>query len=102
MTILQSIIRALGCAEDQKEPVDVARMLDDMAAGAEPHLDWRHSVVDLMKLLGLDSSVSARRALAEDLRYRGEFDGPHMNQWLHQQIMHRVADNGGVVPPELL
>ena len=102
MTILQSILRALGCGEDQKEPVDVARVLDDMAKGSDQKLDWRHSVVDLMKLLGIDSSEQARVKLAEDLRFRGEMGGPHMNQWLHQQIMHKVADNCGVVPPELL
>lgn len=102
MTILQAIMRALGCEEEQKEPVDVARVLDEKAAHADQSLDWRHSVVDLMKLLGIDSSEQARVRLAEDLHFRGEPGGPYMNQWLHQQIMHKLMDHGGIVPMELL
>lgn len=102
MTILHAILHALGCEEEQKEPVDVARVLDEKAANGDQALDWRHSVVDLMKLLDIDSSEQARIRMAEDLHFRGEMGGPGMNQWLHQQIMHKIMDNGGIVPMELL
>jgi len=102
MTVFHAILRALGVEEPQKEPVDIALMLDDKAARADQTLDWRHSVVDLMKLLDVDSSEQARVKLAEDLRYRGEMGGPHMNEWLRQQLMHKIMDNGGVVPGDLL
>lgn len=102
MTVLHAILCALGCEEEQKEPVDVARVLDEKAAHADQSLDWRHSVVDLMKLLGIDSSEQARFKLAEDLRFHGEPGSVYMNQWLHQQIMHKLMDNGGIVPMELL
>lgn len=102
MTILREILHALGLEHEQPEPVDVTSHLDNLTAQADQPLDWRHSVVDLMKLLGLDSSPERRHALAEELRYRGDLDTPHMNAWLHQQIMHKLADNGGRVPMELL
>jgi hypothetical protein len=65
-------------------------------------LDWRHSIVDLMKLLDLDSSLSARKELAKELHYTGDTnDSAAMNIWLHKQVMRKLADNGGKVPEDL-
>ena len=65
-------------------------------------LDWRHSIVDLMKLLNLDSSLSARKELAQELHYTGDTsDSASMNIWLHKQVMHKLAENGGKVPDSL-
>ena len=82
--------------------VDVERTLDDMAANAGQKLNWRTSIVDLMKLLGLDSSYSARKELAAELNYRGDpGDSAAMNIWLHKQVMTKLAANGGKVPADL-
>src|SRR4051812_42348033 len=103
MTVLHAILRALGCeAEQVLQPVDVARVLDEKAAHGDQSLDWRHSVVDLMKLIGVDSSEQARMKMAEELGFRGEPGSVYMNQWLHQQLMHKIMDHGGLVPLELL
>ena len=65
-------------------------------------LDWRHSIVDLMKLLNLDRSLSARKELAQELHYTGDTnDSASMNIWLHKQVMHKLAENGGKVPDSL-
>ncbi|WP_237215386.1 DUF3597 domain-containing protein [Falsiroseomonas oryziterrae] len=86
----------------QVEPVDVEAVLSGMAAGSGQQLNWRTSIVDLMKLLGLDSSLAARKELAEELGYTGARDGSaEMNTWLHRQVMRRLAENGGRVPDEL-
>lgn len=83
--------------------VDVEATLDRLAAANKPKLDWRHSIVDMMKLLGMDSGLTARKALAADLRYTGDTsDTAKMNVWLHQEVMKKLAENGGKVPPELL
>jgi hypothetical protein len=83
-------------------PVDVEAVLAGMAARRAPQLDWRHSIVDLMKLLDLDSSLAARRDLAEELGYAGARDGSAgMNIWLHKTVMRKLAENGGRVPDEL-
>lgn len=85
------------------QAVDVAAILDGLAATSKERLDWRHSIVDMMKLLGMDSSLTARKALAADLKYTGDTnDSASMNIWLHQQVMKKLADNGGKVPAELL
>jgi hypothetical protein len=82
--------------------VDVAAILDKMAGEAKQKLDWRHSIVDLMKLVGMDSSLEARRELAADLHYSGDTkDTATMNMWLHKEVMKKLAENGGKVPPEL-
>ncbi|MBD0271577.1 MAG: DUF3597 domain-containing protein [Acetobacteraceae bacterium] len=82
--------------------VDVAAVLTDMAAKNPQKLDWRHSIVDLMKLLGLDSGLQARRDLAQELGYTGDTgDSAAMNIWLHKQVMAKLAQNGGKVPDEL-
>jgi Domain of unknown function (DUF3597) len=82
--------------------VDVADVLTKLAAKSREKLDWRHSIVDLMKLLNLDSSLAARKALAGELHYTGDTnDSATMNIWLHKQVMQKLADNGGKVPDEL-
>ena len=82
--------------------IDVEQMLDGMAAKAGEKLNWKTSIVDLMKLLGLDSSLSARKELAQELHYTGDTnDSASMNIWLHRQVMNKVAANGGKVPADL-
>jgi hypothetical protein len=83
-------------------PVDVAAVLAKLAAQNKEKLDWRHSIVDLMKLLNLDSSLAARKELATELHYSGDKnDSATMNIWLQKQVMQKLADNGGKVPDEL-
>ena len=83
-------------------PVDVTAILDKLAAQSNEKLDWRHSIVDMMKLLNLDSSLGARKHLAEELHYTGNTnDSASMNIWLHGQVMTKLAENGGKVPDEL-
>ncbi|MGA8158215.1 MAG: DUF3597 domain-containing protein [Rhodoplanes sp.] len=82
--------------------VDVADVLTKLLAEKKEKLDWRHSIVDLMKLLDLDSSLSARKELAQELHYSGDMnDSAAMNVWLHKQVMQKLAENGGKVPEEL-
>jgi hypothetical protein len=82
--------------------VDVAVVMDGLARENPQKLDWRHSMVDLMKLLGLDSSQTARRELAQELHYTGDAgDSAAMNMWLHRQVMLKLAENGGKVPEDL-
>jgi hypothetical protein len=83
--------------------VDVAARLDEMKAASKQNLDWRHSIVDLMKLVGIDSDITNRRALANELGYTGDLnDSATMNVWLHKQVMQKLAENGGTVPANLL
>ena len=83
--------------------VDVAAVLDGLASDNPEKLDWRRSIVDLMKLLSLDSSLAARKDLAHELHYPGDMsDSAAMNVWLHRQVMKKLADNGGKVPADLL
>jgi hypothetical protein len=83
-------------------PVDVAAIMDKLAAQSKENLDWRKSIVDLMKLLNLDSSIGARKRLAEELHFTGNMnDSASMNVWLHKQVMIKLAENGGKVPNEL-
>jgi hypothetical protein len=82
--------------------VDVAEVLDDLEDESDEDLDWRHSIVDLMKLLKLDSSLTARKKLATELGYTGNMgDSASMNIWLHKQVMTKLAENGGKVPADL-
>jgi hypothetical protein len=82
--------------------VDVEAVLTKMAAANKEKLDWRKSIVDLMKLLNLDSGLSARKELAKELYYTGDMnDSASMNIWLHKQVMQKLADNGGKVPDDL-
>ncbi len=83
-------------------PVDVAAVLDALAKKNKQKLNWRKSIVDLMKLLDLDSSQTARKKLAEELHYSGDTkDSAKMNVWLHKQVMIKLAANGGKVPADL-
>lgn len=83
-------------------PVDVAAVLDGLAKQNKEKLHWRTSIVDLMKLLGLDSGQAARKKLAEELHYTGDMkDSAQMNVWLHKQVMIKLAENGGKVPDDL-
>jgi Domain of unknown function (DUF3597) len=76
--------------------------MDKLAAQSKEKLDWRKSIVDLMKLLNLDSSLGARKRLAEELHFTGNVnDSASMNVWLHKQVMVKLAENGGKVPSEL-
>ena len=86
-----------------KSVVDVAAQMDKVqAASKEKGLEWRKSIVDLMKLLDLDSSLAARKELAKELHYTGDTkNSSEMNQWLHKQVMNKLAENGGNVPADL-
>ncbi len=84
------------------ESVDVEAVLTVMASDNAQTLDWRHSIVDLMKLLSLESSLTARKELAGELGYTGDTaDSATMNIWLHKAVMEKLAANGGVVPDSL-
>ena len=82
--------------------VDVVAVLDALAKQKKQKLNWRKSIVDLMKLLDLDSSATARKHLADELHYQGDKkDSAKMNIWLHKQVMIKLAENGGKVPDDL-
>jgi hypothetical protein len=82
--------------------VDVDAILTSLAAHNHEKLDWRKSIVDLLKLLDLDSSLAAREELAGELHYTGSTeDSAAMNIWLHKQVMVKLEENGGRVPDEL-
>ena len=85
------------------EQVDVEAVLTKLASENKEKLDWRRSIVDLMKLLKLDSSFNARKQLAKELGYTGDSDdSASMNIWLHKQVMQKLAANGGKVPADLV
>ena len=82
--------------------VDVEEVLDAMEDESDQELNWRQSIVDLMKLLKLDSSLTASKSLAQELHYTGDTkDSAAMNIWLHKQVMTKLAQNGGKVPSDL-
>ncbi|WGR99938.1 DUF3597 domain-containing protein [Bradyrhizobium sp. ISRA443] len=84
------------------QTVDVAAIVDKAAAATGERLDWRTSIVDLMKALGLDSSLAARKELAKELNYTGDTNNSAaMNVWLHQQVMAKLAANGGKLPSDM-
>lgn len=85
------------------QQVDVEQVLQaKIAEKGNPDLNWRSSIVDLMKLLDIDSSLDNRKELATELGYTGEKDGSaEMNIWLHKAVMTQLAANGGIVPAEL-
>ena len=91
-----------GAAAAPMSQVDVEAVLTKMATANREKLDWRKSIVDLMKLLGLDSGLGARKELAKELGYTGDTnDSAKMNIWLHKQVMQKLAANGGKVPDDL-
>ena len=126
MGIFSNILAKLGFGDEKKEvvaeaapaaveapaaaapvaisAVDVVARLEALAAGHAEKLNWKVSIVDLMKLLGLDSSLTARKELATELGCPAEKmgDSAQMNMWLHKTVLQRVAANGGNVPKELL
>jgi hypothetical protein len=84
--------------------VDVMGKLDQLSAANPQKLNWKVSIVDLMKLLGLDSSLAARKELAVELGCPPEKmgDSAQMNMWLHKTVLQKLAENGGNIPKELL
>jgi Domain of unknown function (DUF3597) len=84
------------------QTVDVAAIVDKAAAATGEKLAWRTSIVDLMKALNLDSSLTARKELAKELHYTGDTNNSAtMNVWLHKQIMAKLAANGGKLPSDI-
>lgn len=82
--------------------VDVEAILNELSRKNPEKLNWRASIVDLLKLLDLDSSLAARKELAQELNYSGDTsDSATMNIWLHKQVMKKLAENGGKVPADL-
>jgi hypothetical protein len=82
--------------------VDVAPILDKAVADKKEKLEWRTSIVDLMKALDIDSSLTARKELAKELNYTGDTnDSASMNIWLHKQVMTKLAANGGKLPADI-
>lgn len=89
-------------APEPMASVDLEKVMEEKAAQAGQKLNWRTSIVDLMKLLGIDSGLEARKELARELGYTGDMsDSATMNIWLHKQVMKKVAENGGEVPASL-
>jgi Domain of unknown function (DUF3597) len=83
--------------------VDVEAVLNEMASENPQKLNWRTSIVDLMKLLDMDSSLTERKALATELGYGDDMgDSAKMNIWLHKRVLHAFAENGGKIPADLL
>jgi hypothetical protein len=98
----RSASASTGGSSSSGGTVDMEAVLTKAAAAKKEKLDWKHSIVDLMKVLDLDSSLSARQALAKELKYTGDMkDSAKMNMWLHKQVIAKVAANGGVVPADL-
>jgi hypothetical protein len=119
MSLFNSILEKLGirsaaAAEapvaNQSEPaaaiaaVDVVTKLEGLAASSAEKLNWKVSIVDLLKLLGLDSSFTARKELATELGCPAQLmgDSAQMNMWLHKTVLQKLAQNGGNIPQELL
>ena len=83
--------------------MDVEANLERLAGESKQKLDWRHSIVDLMKLVGMESSLAERKELATELGYTGDqSDSAKMNIWLHKEVMRQLAAHGGTVPANLL
>ncbi|TXM91176.1 DUF3597 domain-containing protein [Methylobacterium sp. WL116] len=92
---------ATGSSNTTQSNVDVGQVLSDMAAKKGENLNYKQSIVDLMKLLDLDSSLTARKQLADELHYTGDKDdSATMNVWLHKQVVQKLAENGGKVPAD--
>ncbi|MHA6723081.1 DUF3597 domain-containing protein [Sphingomonas sp. RS2018] len=90
-------------AATAQQSVDIEQVLSDIQASSGRDLNWRSSIVDLMKLVGMESSLSERKELAQELGYTGALDGSaEMNIWLHKRVMAELAKNGGKVPAAML
>ncbi|MDZ4365049.1 DUF3597 domain-containing protein [Brevundimonas sp.] len=95
-------VTAGAATSPQPEPVDVAGILDFMNEQRDQKLNWRTSIVDLMKLIGLESSLAERKELAQELNYPGDTsDSAAMNIWLHKQVLQKIVDNGGQLPRDM-
>ena len=91
-----------GTSSAPAQTIDVAPILDKAVAAQKEKLEWRTSIVDLMKALNIESSLSARKELARELGYTGDMnESASMNIWLHKQVMTKLAANGGKVPDDL-
>ena len=98
-----SVGAASASAPSPMSQVDVEKVLTDIAGKYDHPVNWRYSIVDLMSILGIDNSLSERKALAKELGYTGDMsDSATMNIWLHKQVMQKLAENGGRVPADLL
>ena len=85
------------------EQFDVGSYLNGLSSENKEKLDWTVSIVDLMKLVGMDSSLSARKELAKELGYGEDTaDSAKMNIWLHKQVMQQIAQHGGKLPDKLV
>ncbi|MBB3913245.1 DUF3597 domain-containing protein [Rhizobium fabae] len=90
-------------AQSKPTTVDIVPVLDAAVKKNGQKLDWRHSIVDLMKAVGMDASLAERKELAAELGYTGDTnDSAKMNMWLHKALMKRLSENGGKVPADLL
>jgi len=90
-------------SEATHPPVDIDAVLTELQSRNPQRLNWKTSIVDLMKLVGIDSSLENRKALAKELGYTGDTnDSAAMNIWLHRQVMQRMAANGGKLPAGLV
>lgn len=93
---------APSAAAAEVPAVDVEAVLEVMAKDSDQQLNWRQSIVDLLKLLSIDSSLANRKALAAELGYTGDSDdSAAMNIWLQKAVMRQLAENGGMVPDSL-
>jgi hypothetical protein len=102
-TAPQSTAPAGGAASAPAQTVDVAAVLEKAVAARGQKLNWRTSIVDLMKALGMESSLAERKELAAELGYTGSTgDSAAMNMWLHKALLKKLAENGGKVPADLL
>jgi 3-oxoacyl-ACP reductase-like protein len=91
-----------GASAQPMSRPDLEALIAKTVAAQDEKLDWRQSIVDLMKALKLDSSLGARKQLAQELGYSGALDGSaEMNTWLHRQVMTKLAESGGKVPDSL-
>ena len=103
-TPVASVEAAAAPAVQAISAVDVVAQMERLAAANTQKLNWKVSIVDLLKLLGLDSSLDARKGLATELGCPSEkmADSAQMNMWLHKTVLQKLADNGGNIPAELL
>ena len=98
------VVSQVAAAPTPMSPVDVVAKLESLAVARPEKLNWKVSIVDLMKLLGLDSSLSSRKQLATELSCPAEKmgDSAQMNMWLHKAVLKKLAENGGNIPTDLL
>ena len=99
---LAPAVPVAGTPAHEREGADVAGILDLMNDQRSDKLNWRTSIVDLMKLMGLESSLAERKELADELGYTGDKnDSAAMNMWLHKAVLQKIRDNGGQIPNDL-